>query len=232
MVVASPFFPARGHRLAAQTAAAACTLAACIASDAAMAGEAYVSAGLPVVVVGYAASVNQHMGWRVDAGTTGSINKPMTQSGIQFDGKGTYNRLGLFGDFFPLSTGFRVTGGITVNRAMVDLKSRFDGSTAVDINGISVVPTASDYFNAQVKFPTVMPYIGLGWGHHDQSPGLGFNADVGVSFGKAKLNTDTNLVGQYGITQADMDAKIADLRDKVNKITLLPSANVGVSYHY
>jgi hypothetical protein len=95
-----------------------------------------------------------------------------------------------------------------------------------------ITPAASDYFNVTVKFPTFMPYLGIGWGHDAGPRGLGFVADLGVSFGRAKLSRDTNLVGQYGITDADVDAKLANVQDSVGKLTWLPSASLGVNYRY
>jgi hypothetical protein len=205
----------------------------CVLSTAAAhAVSSYGTVGLPGVVVGYAFSVNQQLGLRVDAGTPGSIPKNGTYDGVDFNGTATYNRVGLVGDYFPFSGGFRFTGGLTINKASLDLKSHFDGTTSVDINGHVVTPSASDYFNVTVKFPTVMPYLGLGWGHDERQKGLGFVADVGVSFGRASLSRDTNLVGQYGITNADVDAKLNTVRDSIGQLTWLPSASLGLSYRY
>ncbi|MDO9234751.1 MAG: hypothetical protein Q7U28_01800 [Aquabacterium sp.] len=198
----------------------------------AYAGESYVSVGVPGVLVGYAYSVNEQLGLRADAGTTGSIKKTDTASGLSFDATAKYNRVGIFGDYYPFSGGFRLTGGLTVNDASLKLKSRFDGVAAVTVNGKTVTPASSDYFNASLKFPSVLPYIGVGWGHQTRPAGLGLVADMGVSIGKAKLRTDTNLVGQYGVVQADVDAKTTELDNAIGKITLLPQASVGLSYRY
>lgn len=198
----------------------------------AQAGESYVSVGAPGLVAGYAYAVNQQLGLRADVGTSGRIQKSDSASGIPFDAKAKYDRIGLFGDYFPFSGGFRLTGGVTINRATLDLKSHFDGVTSVNINGTTVTPTTSDYFDVKMRFPTVMPYIGIGYGHDQRQPGLGLVADVGVSIGRLKLSRDTSLVGQYGITDADVDAKLADVQDKVGRLSVLPSASLGMSYRY
>ena len=195
-------------------------------------GESYIGVGVPGLVLGYAYSVNQQLGLRADAGYTGRIRKTDSASGVQFEGKANYDRVGLFGDYFPFSGGFRITGGVTINRAALELKSRFDGVTSVNINGNTVTPASTDYFNVKVRFPTVMPYIGVGYGHDQRQAGLGFVADVGVSIGRAKYSRDTNLVGQYGITNADADAKLDQINDSVGSLTVLPSASLGLSYRY
>ncbi|RTL31380.1 MAG: hypothetical protein EKK47_08030 [Burkholderiales bacterium] len=214
----------------------ACCLILSMVSPFVCAGESYVSVGLPGLVAGYAVTVNEKLGLRADAGTMGSVNRTHTVSGVGFDTKAQYNRFGLFADYFPFGGRFRLTGGLTMNKAQLTLNSRFDGNTSINVNGQSITPSASDYFNLQMKFPTTMPYVGLGWGHQPRSAGMGFIADLGVSIGRAKLKTDTNIVGKtyngYTVTQADVDAKTDEIHDAVGHITFLPSASVGVNYRY
>jgi hypothetical protein len=192
----------------------------------------YASFGLPGVSGGYAHSVNDKLGLRVEGGTTGSIKKTDTNSGIRFDGTLKYNRVALFADFFPFSGGFRVTGGATINRATTELRSRFSGTSSVTVNGKTVTPASTDYFNADLKYPTVMPYVGIGWGHQAKPTGMGFTADIGVSIGRPKLSVSTNIVGQGGITQDDVDAKTDELYDDIGGINILPSASVGLNYRF
>lgn len=214
-------------------AASALACATCLPAHA---GEFYGALGLPGATLGYAHTVNASLGLRVDASTTGSHNKNGKESGIDYQGKAKYNRVGLFADYFPFTGRFRFTGGLTLNDAKLDLKSHFDGVTPVTVNGLTITPTSADYFNAQVSFPKVTPYLGIGWGHQSSEPGLGFVGDVGVSIGRAKLKTENNLVGrQFGsvtITQADVDAQTQDLRDGVGKVRFLPQLNLGLSYRY
>lgn len=218
------------------TAAALSGLMVSLAALSAYAGESYVQVGAPGVVVGYAMTVNQKLGLRADAGSTGTINRTHSISGVGFDTKAQYNRFGLFADYFPFTGRFRLTGGLTLNKAQLDLNSKFDGASSITVNGHDITPAASDYYNAQFKFPSVMPYVGIGWGHQARAAGMGFVADVGVSIGRAKFSPDTNLVGKtynsYTITQDDVDAKTDEINHKIGRVTLLPSASVGVNYRY
>lgn len=207
-----------------------------MAAMSAYAGESYVSVGLPGVVAGYAITVNEKLGLRADAGTLGTVRRTHSVSGVGFDTKAQYNRFGLFADYFPFGGRFRLTGGLTFNKAQLDLNSRFDGNSSINVNGQTITPSSADYFNLQMKFPATMPYVGLGWGHQPRAAGMGFIADVGVSIGRAKLDTDTNIVGKtysgYTVTQTDVDAKTAEIHDAVGHITFLPSANIGLNYRY
>lgn len=215
---------------------AICGLMVGMVSTSALAGESYVSVGLPGVVAGYAVTVNDKLGLRADAGTMGNVRRTHTVSGVGFDTKAQYNRFGLFADYFPFGGRFRLTGGLTFNKAQLDFNSRFDGTSSITVNGQTITPSATDYFNLQMKFPSTMPYVGLGWGHQPRAAGMGFIADLGVSIGRAKLDTDTNIVGKtyngYTVTQADVDAKTAEIHDAVGHITFLPSANIGLNYRY
>lgn len=212
------------------SAAAVLTIAA---MGQARADGVYSSIGLPGISGGYLHTVNEKLGLRAEAGFTGKIDKTDTSSGIRFNAVMKYNRIGAFGDFHPFSGGFRLTGGVTINRATVELRSRFGNGSTVTINGKTLTPSSSDYFNADLKYPTVMPYIGIGWGHQAKpSGGLGFTADVGVSIGRPKLTVNTNLVGQGGITQDDIDTKTDELYDDIGDIKLLPSASVGLNYSF
>ncbi len=196
--------------------------------------KVYASLGLPGLTVGYAYTLSPMFGVRADVGTTGSIQRQQTESGVDFDGTAKYNRVGLFGDWFPFSGGFRLTGGLTLAQASLDLKSNFTNGSTVDVNGITVATAPGDYFNAKLKYPSAMPYLGIGWGHQGGEAGLGFSFDLGVSIGKPKMSTDTNLLDNHPgiITQADIDAKTEDLRQSLDKISILPAFSIGLNYRF
>jgi hypothetical protein len=119
-------------------AAALAALVLCGLPCVALAGESYVKVGLPGIVVGHAHSVNDHLGLRVDAGTTGSISRERTESDVPYRARMKYNRVGLFGDYHPFGGRFRLTAGLTVNDASMKLDSRFDGVTQVTINETTI----------------------------------------------------------------------------------------------
>ncbi|MFZ4552780.1 MAG: hypothetical protein ACOYNB_13275 [Aquabacterium sp.] len=200
----------------------------------AQAGEAYVALGFPIVQVGYAHSVNQQLGLRADFGTSGSFSKDGMEEGIDYKGDLNLHRVGLFADYFPFSGGFRLTGGLTLNKAELKLNSNLVNGRSVAIGDQSYTPDGSEYLNVQVKMPAVMPYVGIGWGHQASEKGWGFVADLGVSVGKATLDYQTNLIAKSGgaITQADIDKEVSQLRDGVGKVTVLPQISLGVSYKF
>jgi hypothetical protein len=208
--------------------------AACLAAPAAHAGSAYAQVGIPGIGIGYAQALNDVVTLRGDFSTLGSHTKNGSQEGINYEGKVKVSRWGLFADYFPLGNGFRVTGGATVNDMSVKLRSNVLAGTPLSIGNATVTADGTERFNADIKFPKVTPYIGIGWGHMDKEPGWGFVGDVGVSIGRAKVMIDTNVIQRSGgaITQADVDRETQELKDGVGKIRVLPQATLGVSYRY
>lgn len=194
------------------------------------AGATYGAVGFPGVMGGYAHTVNDHVVLRADYAALRSRDKNGEEEGIVYKGRVKFARVGLFADYFPLGNGFRVTGGMTINRMKAELKSDFHGGV-VNVGGMDVPVTPSDYFNVEVEMPRATPYVGIGWGHHGQAAGWGFFADVGVSIGKPKVSVHTNLQ-ERGATQADIDRETRELRETAEKIRGIPQISVGVSYRY
>lgn len=196
----------------------------------ARAGEAYGAIGMPGLMGGYAQEFSPKVTLRADYATLGSRRVDGTEEGIYYRGRVKARRVGLFADYFPMSNGFRLTSGLTLNHMKVRLDSDFSGGT-VNVGGMDYVVGSGAYINARVQMPRVTPYVGIGWGHHRREPGWGVVADLGVSIGKAKVDVDTNLAS-FGVPQADIDREIGELRDAARDIRVIPQASVGMSYRY
>ena len=66
----------------------------------------------------------------------------------------------------------------------------------------------------------------------DQIDNIGFFADIGVQIGKPTVDVQSSLVGKFGITQADIDAEADSARRRANKLGVLPSAMLGMTYTF
>lgn len=204
-------------------------------AHAAQAQEVYVGAGLFGVQLGYAHAVTPSLSLRGDFLTMGSRDKTFKESGTAYQGKINWSRKALLADWFPMGSGFRFTAGATFNDVKFDLLANGAGQT-VDINGRQLSLTANDSLSIQVKMPSTTPYVGIGFGHKPGSKGWGFHSDFGASLGKFKV-TETRtggLVngGVLGVTQTDVDKELAEVREGVAKLKLLPQLTLGVSYHF
>jgi hypothetical protein len=203
------------------------------ASMAAQAGEVYGGIGLPGLMLGYAHAYSPTLTARVDVATLGSRSGNRTEDGIAYAGKIEAHRAGVFGDWFPFQGGFRLTGGVTFNKVGLALGAQPGAGGSITIGGQTVnALAAGDRFDVSIKFPSATPYLGLGYGHH-AGKGLGFHADLGVSIGRTKLTATAsgpNL--STAIAQADIDRELAELRDGVGKVRVLPQVSIGLNYRF
>jgi hypothetical protein len=211
---------------------AALALASSMATGA-QAGEVYTGIGTHGVMLGYAHALSPNFTVRGDFGTLGSRERTEREEGVDYQGKLTYNRAGVFGDWFPFGNGFRFTGGITFNNMKLDLLAQGNGST-MTIGNRTFVSSSDDRLNVKIEFPKTTPFLGIGYGHQ-LSSGWGFVFDLGASIGKARVSethSGTNLGNPAVVSQADIDAELAELRDGAGKVKAIPMIAIGFNYRF
>ncbi len=214
------------------TGLALCAAAAALYGLPAHAGEVYGQLGLPGAGLGYAHPLSSSLTVRGDFLTLGTRSGNKTESGIDYIGRLKTDRVGLFADWFPFEGGFRATAGLTSNNFKLDLDAtgRGDGSSTT-VGSRNYTLGVNDGLTVNVKFPSMTPYVGFGWGHHGAS-GLRFSVDVGASLGKAKVSAVGR--GQLGTAtgQSDVDLEVADIRKGVGDIRYLPQISFAVGYSF
>ena len=209
------------------------TAAVCLAAGAVSsvnAGELYTQAGLPGLMVGWAQPLNSEFGLRVDVATIGSRSDNRTEEGIRYDAKLKLNRTALLADWFPFSGGFRLTGGVTANQYKLDLLATGAGGT-LTVGNTTYTTTSADQLLVRGRYPATTPYVGFGWGHQ-ASTGLRFSMDVGAMFGRATVSA--TVIGPWAqrVSQADIDAELAELRSGAAKVRAVPQLSVGLGYSF
>jgi len=221
--------PMRLHHLAPLTATLALAAMAS-APGYAVAGEVYTKFGLPGALLGYAQPLSPMFGIRADYATLGTPKDSRTEDGIAYEGTLKLNRAALLADWFPFSGSFRFTAGVTSNQYKLDLVATGAGGS-LTIGNTTYTTTSADQFKVQVKFPSSTPYLGFGWGH-GMDTGLRFSVDVGAKLGKASVGYQLSgpLAGR--VSQADIDAELAELRDGVGKIKAVPQITFGLGYSF
>lgn len=190
----------------------------------------YGGVGVPgIYTLGYAHSMGASWGLRGDYAGGLSWSGTGTDNGVSYEATIKASRAGLFADWFPFNGGFRLVGGVTANDMKVDVNSVGTGTATINGKPVSMV---GNYFNVRAKFPTATPYLGIGYGHQAGSKGLGFYFDLGVMVGTFTADVETNLVGQAGITQADVDKQKQDMNDSLAGFTMIPSVSLGLRYNF
>ncbi|HET8694823.1 MAG TPA: hypothetical protein VFM33_09170 [Aquabacterium sp.] len=198
----------------------------------ALAGEVYTGVGLPGLMFGYAQAINPMFTVRADVATLGNYKKNATESGIDYQAKLAFTRLGIFGDYFPFSGGFRFSGGLTFNHQEIKLHSTAQAGSTVQIGNNSYLLTPDDHVDASVKFPSTTPYLGIGWGHQHGDKGFGFVADLGATIGKPKVEFKASGPVLDHASQSDIDQETQQLRDGVGKISFIPQISLGLNYRF
>lgn len=192
--------------------------------------DIYGGIGLPgLYTLGYAHPVSQSWGVRGEYAGGLSASANGTDNGVRYDATFKSSRAGLFADWFPFNGGFRLVGGVTANDTKLTVNGVGGPNTTI---GNVTTDTTGKKFNVNLKYPSTTAYLGLGYGHHVSTKGLGFYADVGVTLGSFTAEIDTDLVGYNGITQADVDAQKKKMNDSLGGLSYLPSVSVGMVYRF
>ncbi|SAK45438.1 hypothetical protein AWB79_00987 [Caballeronia hypogeia] len=153
--------------------------------------------------------------------------------GLHYDGTVNLYHGGFYFDFFPApgTVGFRITAGALIGGDRIDATATSQNGTYT-INGVPY-PTFGQNIHAKATFPTVRPYLGIGFGHTPTAQ-KGFSAffDAGVAYGRPRVELDVpaDIVAEAG--QENIDAEQKDLQDKADKLRFYPIVKVGVTYRF
>lgn len=200
------------------------------ATGVAHAGEIYTKLGFPGLMLGFAQPINSEFGLRADVATLGDHDDRYNEEGIAYDGTLKTTRLALLADWFPMGGRFRLTAGLTSNQYKLDLRASGAGGT-LTIGNTTYTTTAADQFRVLVKFPSTTPYLGIGWGH-GQGQGFRWSFDLGASIGRAKVSYEITGPAAGAVSQNDIDAELAELRDGVGKVRAVPQATFGFGWSF
>lgn len=191
------------------------------------AAEVYTGIGFPGATLGVGTALGDAVTLRAEAAGGINISRDGQREGLTYKGKLKSGRGALFLDWYPFGGTFRLTGGVTANDIKIDL----DGSgSSGTING-KPVNLSGETFKLQVKYASSTPFLGFGWGH-TPTAGFGGFLDIGAHFGKFDATAQTTVVGKFGVTQADVDAEVQKVRDKLDQLKVLPSLTFGLTYKF
>lgn len=197
----------------------------------AMAQEVYLQGGTQGGGIGGAVGVTSWLGVHADIDGF-NVSHSFHAGDNKFDGQLHVRHAGLYADVFPFSnSGFRITAGALFNR------DRLQGVAVPEngvykLNGISIPAAAvSQAPTVNAQFPTVMPYLGLGYGHQPAHKGFGFVADIGVAYGKPSVSfSGTGTLQQVAPEQLAEEEN--SIRNSIQHYKIYPIVQIGVSYRF
>jgi hypothetical protein len=200
----------------------------------AQSNEVYGGFGTGGLVLGAGHGFNPYVGARAELGGF-SLSHTFTSGSTDYDANLRLIHGSVFADFFPAAAWFPVhfTAGVIFGGDQVSGDANTNSNGTITINGVPVTPTDGETVSAKLKWPTVRPYVGFGFGHNPVGkPGFSFAADFGVAYGRPHVtfNVPENLAQQAGagnVAEAE-----SNLQDKANDLRWYPLATVSVTYRF
>lgn len=208
--------------------AAASAFGLLLCAPSAHALEAFAGLGTTGLEVGLAERAGGSAGLRMSAEFL-DIGRDFERNGATYDTRLKFSSLGLYGDYF-VAGGFRLSAGAVLGTRKASGNAVATNGT-ITING-TTYPAAGESVFAEAKFRSAAPYVGIGWGHHQSSPGMSFYADLGVVIGKAdaKLTPSAGILAAAGA--ANVAAEQANLQESVDKLKVYPALKIGFGYKF
>jgi hypothetical protein len=216
------------HSLAPLAASGLLIAAAAFSSSPAHATETFGGIGTTGFELGIAERMGSNGGLRLSAEFL-NLGRDFERNGATYDTRLKFSSLGVYGDYF-FSGDFRLTGGAVFGTRKASGNAVASNGT-ITING-TTYPAAGERVDAEVKFPSAAPYLGIGYGHRQSGKGFSFYADLGAVVGKAdaRLTPSAGILAAAG--QANIDAEQANLQDSADKLKVYPALKFGVGYAF
>ncbi len=183
---------------------------------------------------GYGVGLMKHLSpaWTVRGEWLGAtFTETATSGDLRFSGDAHVRGGGLFADYRPYRGNFRLVGGVTVRGSRAALFAEPTAGNFV-INGVEYA-SAGEAIKMKMKYPSTMPYLGLGWGYSPYGyKGLSIGVDFGLSFGKpsGSMTFSSGLSARAGA--ANIAAEQAKFAREIDKVSYFPSMKVGVAYSF
>jgi hypothetical protein len=206
----------------------ATAIAFALAPAAARSAEVYGGIGTTGGEIGVAQTLAGSLALRLDANAL-SYSTHFSTSGIDYDAKLKATNAGAYLDYFLVSS-VRVTGGALIGSRKFHGTATGLGST-ISLNGVSYPVAAGDALDFDAKFPTLTPYLGLGFGHQPGA-GLGLYADAGVAYGRPKVTLSPSASLAAKVSATDLAGEQASVQDKADRYRAYPVLKIGLTYGF
>jgi hypothetical protein len=177
--------------------------------------------------------------WSVDASANAvTISHSYHSEGVDYGGSLHLVTAGVGVNYFPWESGaFRVRGGVYYDNTHVDFNPSIPAA-GFTVNDVHYTPQQLSQLTGDLKFHSVAPYLGLGWGNVGASAGWHPTFDLGVLY-QGRPKVDLRGVTGYATGSADYDAVFANveaqrqrIRSDLGYFGWYPVATVGLQYRF
>ncbi|MEP6571739.1 MAG: hypothetical protein ABJD11_03555 [Gemmatimonadota bacterium] len=164
----------------------------------------------------------------------GSLNNTgKQQSGITYDVHLKLKAVEALVDFYPAKRGvMHFTAGLLTNPLTINGDGQPNGSGTFTINNHTYTAAQVGTLTAIGKYPSVSPYLGLGFGTPaDRGGRIKFLFDLGVGIGKPKLSLTSTGAASDPTLQADLDVQRDKTQKNLDKVPVYPVISLGLAIH-
>lgn len=116
-------------------------------------------------------------------------------------------------------------------KTQVKATAKPKGAGKIKLNGKEYAYSGDDFIEAKAKYNSFRPYAGIGYA--SKSADWGFNANLGVIYGRANVTTRNSAnLDKLPKFAENLEAERADVENKIGKYKAYPVLNLGVSYSF
>ncbi len=188
----------------------------------------YGGAGSTGGEVGVAQAVGSSFAVRFE-GNALSYRSHFTTNGVDYNARLKAGNAAAYVDGFVIGS-VRITGGALMgSRKFHGTASTVGGSVVV--NGVRYPVSPGDGLDFDARFPTVTPYLGVGYGHR-AGPGLQVYADAGVAYGRPKVTLSPTASLAAKVSPTDLLAEQRSVQDKADHYRAYPVLKIGLGYAF
>ena len=156
------------------------------------------------------------------------LDREYESEDLTYDGTIEMGGYGLIADFYPMKGSFHLSVGYFSNDTAFAIETTPEAP--VDIGNGTYDPSQIGTLSGDVTFDDKAPYFGLGWGNVAKGKRVGFLVDLGIVKQGAGDVTMTSSAG--GVSQADLDAEIAEIEDDIADYDYWPVLSFGLAIRF
>lgn len=162
--------------------------------------------------------------------SSGSIT---AQNSAQYTTTFDFNTVQLLADYHPFHSGFRLSAGAMLNNNKLT-GTAVAGDQTITIGNYTSTQGADLRADVEITFPKVAPYLGIGYDASARNKsGLSLTYDLGVMFqGEPTASVELSGADANQVSQADIDAEVANVNDTLSSFNIYPVMNLGLAYTF
>ncbi len=161
-----------------------------------------------------------------------NFNYNTSSGSVNYSGNLDLKNLGIFADYHPNASSFRVTAGLFYNDNTFSMTGQPNGN-GFTFNGNTYTLAQTGSVTANVGFNKIAPYFGIGWGDNSTRRGLHFTSDLGFMYqGSPDVTLTASGAASNPALASDLAAARSRLQSHMDGFQFYPVIQVGMNYHF